>query len=406
MSYGVTDEGFVLKRLDDILSDLISELSTITDPQSGESLTPDLTDENDPLVQIINAFGDGLSDAWEVLQLSYNQYDPLKATGAGLSGLVQLNALTRKAGTETTVTLTMSGDAGLNITAGKKVSTLDDSVVFTLPAWTFDGGGSASVIGTATEKGVLEAAAGEVVKIVTPISGWDSVTNASDAIPGTAEETDTELRARQQNSTSATGSSFVDALYGALSALDGVEYTKVYQNLTLVTDARSIPGKTVAVVIQGGDDDEISETIFQRLPAGAGTFGTTATEQTDTQGIVYPILFSRPAGIDIYVEIEIEVIDTDLWPTDGQDIMKADILTYVTSGASAIGITSGYDRDGYIPGEDVYASELYTPINKQKGIRINSVLVGTSDPGSASSVSIAWNEIASFDTANINITEI
>jgi len=102
-TYGVTDQGFVLKRLSDIRGDMVTTLSTVQDPTTGEYLTPDLDNENDPLVQIVNSVSDQLAACWEQLQLCYNQFDPLKATGAGLSGLVQLNGIRRNAGEIDTV---------------------------------------------------------------------------------------------------------------------------------------------------------------------------------------------------------------------------------------------------------------------------------------------------------------
>src|ERR1035437_6784669 len=103
--FGVSSAGFSLKRLNDILNDMVADLSTIQDPVTGETLTPSLIDENDPLVQTANSLADALSVGWEQLQLACNQYDPLKSVGAGLSGLVQLNKIKRKVGSGSTVSV-------------------------------------------------------------------------------------------------------------------------------------------------------------------------------------------------------------------------------------------------------------------------------------------------------------
>ena len=94
-TFGITAAGFVLKRLADILPDITGPLLTIIDPLTGETLTPNLADENDPLVNTVNSLADALSALWEQEQLAYNQFDPQKAIGAGLSGLVQLNGISR-----------------------------------------------------------------------------------------------------------------------------------------------------------------------------------------------------------------------------------------------------------------------------------------------------------------------
>ena len=71
VSFGISDQGFTLKRLADILSDMQTAFSTVQDPATGEMLTLNLADENDPLVQAVNSVSDALSLAWEQLQLCF-----------------------------------------------------------------------------------------------------------------------------------------------------------------------------------------------------------------------------------------------------------------------------------------------------------------------------------------------
>ena len=404
MTFGINSTGFTLKRLADILAEITAELAVIQDPVTGETLTPDLADENDPLVQHVNAVADGLAATWEQLQLAYNQFDPALASGAGLSGLVQLNGITRRAGTRTTAVLTLTGTAGVSLVAGKQVSTMDDSVVFTLPAAVIGVGGTVDVVGTATEDGALEAGAGTVVKIVTPVAGWSAVTNVGAATVGTEGETDEELRARQQASTSASAQSIIESIYSAISNLEGVTYCRVYQNITLEADARGIPAKSIAVIVQGGDEDEIAEVIFNRNPL-AGTFGTTTVTITDAQGFTYDVNFSRPVEVEIYVAVAVTVVNSALWPSDGDDRIKAAIVDFSTSGARALGVPLGYDQNGYIVGESVYASELYLPVGSVLGTKITEIVVGeTAVPApSADEVLVEWNEVAVFAIARIEV---
>ena len=403
-TFGITDSGFALKRLADILNDTVLSLQTVQDPVSLEYLTVDLADENDPMILTVNAISDSISVTWEQLQLAYNQFDPLKATGAGLSGLVQLNNLRRNLGTKATAPFTLTGTPNKAIDSGKQVSDMNDLYMFNLPSFTFDGSGNAEVTGTCTVKGSIVALAGTLVKIVTPVAGWTSAINTDDSSGGNADETDEELRARQQLSTSGTAKSVIDSFYSALAGLPGVTHVRIYQNLTLVTDSRGIPAKTVAVVIVGGDSYDISVKMWQVLALGVGTYGTTATTQTDAQGISYPILFTRPAEVPVYVDVVLEIVSASLWPADGAAKIKAAIIAWAEEGASGLGITTGFDRDGYLPGDTVYASELYTPVNSQLGIRIVSVYVGTSSPALEDEVFIDWNEIATFSSANISIS--
>ncbi len=402
MAFGITDAGFSLKRLNDILADMKTSLSSVTDPKTGESLTPNLLDENDPMVLVINAFCDGLANAWEQLQLAYNQFDPLKATGAGLSGLVQLNGLIRKVGYPTTVVLTLTGTALKSIDAGKQVTDINNTVIFTLPAFTFNSGGSASVVGTATVNGSYNLAINAVTKIVTPTSGLISVTNLVPSIPGADDETDEDLRSRQQNST-VTGAATIESIYAALMQLTGVTFARIYQNVTNATDSRGITAKSIAAVIIGGNDNDIGNTLYGHIPAGCLTFGSTTYNITDIFGNIIPMNYIRPTAVPIYIAVAITVYQTG-WPISNVDTIKALILDYCQYGASGIGITTGYEQLGYVPGQSVFSSDLYTPINQITGFQITSLYVGIAASPTTTSVTIAWDHIATFNLANINIT--
>jgi len=398
-TFGVTDTGFVLKRLVDIRTDLIAALSSIIDPVTGETLTINLTDENDPLVQHINATSDSLAEAWEQLQLAVNQYDPLNSSGIGLSGLVQLNGIRRLAGTYSTVPLTLSGTAGTILPVGQLIGPLDDSSVWTLPAVTFDGYGAATCVATCTVKGPVAALSSTLVKILTPYPGWDSVTNTT-ATPGTDQESDTDLRARQQVSTMTTAASMVEAIYGAIMNLSDVTYCRVYQNLTAATDGRGIPSKTIAVIVQGGTDADIADVLWHKASAFP-QYGTTEILVYDILGIAYTMRFIRPASTPIFVSVTVDVIDALIWPTNGADLIKAAIISFAAGALSGV---SGLIPNGYSVGQAVYASELYIPVNTLGGINITSILVGITTPGALGFVVLDWDHIAEFISVNITVT--
>ena len=407
MAFGVTNEGFILKRLVDIKNDLITALSTVTDPVSGESLTPDLDDEDDPLIQIVNAFSDTIADAWEHLQLAYNQFDPLKASGAGLSGTVQLNALRRRAGVASQVVVVVTGTPYLVVDAGQQITTMDDTPVFELPAFEIGSGGTTIVVATCTENGPFDVATGTLVKILTPISGWTAVTNPGTAVVGSYEETDEELRARQQISTSNTAQTIPEAILAGLVNTDGVEFAKVYQNISLSTDLRGIPAKTLAAVVIGGEDDDIAQILFDKIAAGGcDTYGDEEVVIEDSQGIEYTMRFVRPTEIPVYIEIEVTVINEDVWPSTGVDDIKAAIIEWTLTGGASLSSTELL-QTGYYPGRSVYATELIVPIYSIPGIRVDSVLVMAVDDSSSSGsaeLDVSWDEIATFSSDDIDIT--
>jgi hypothetical protein len=118
------------------------------------------------------------------------------------------------------------------------------------------------------------------------------------------------------------------------------------------------------------------------------------------------MFFSRPEDVDITVDIEYEVVNSDIFPSNGEDLIKSAILLWAATGAMSIGTTS-MTHAGYYPGQTVYASELYAPIyNAVSGINITSIGVSADGSVDPLKVEIAWNEMAAFssDDINFNVT--
>ena len=116
-TFGMTPEGFKPKRLADIYADLNTGISTIVDPQTGARPFQNISDDS-ILQEVLGVVAEGLSMCWNAAYEASVQFDPLKNTGAGQSATVQLNAIQRKPGTYTKVTMLMTGVLNTLIPAG------------------------------------------------------------------------------------------------------------------------------------------------------------------------------------------------------------------------------------------------------------------------------------------------
>jgi len=401
--------GFKLKRLRDIQLSLQGLLDQIVDPNTGETLDANF-DEDDPLIQVLNVTIDAISVAWEVAESAYSAFDPSLASGAALSGLVQINGLSRKSGTPSLIPIDIIGTAGAIIPAGSQITDQANLIVWkTSSQLVIGGGGTVSGIAQSVLNGVFTAQINEVNKILDPVIGWSSVLNPGEATPGTTDELDEILRSRRANGTLSPAQGIVECVYSNILNLDGVIYSRVYHNRSLVTDARGIPGNCIAAVVQGGDGNEIAEQILVRVGTGTETHGPEEVIFTDPFGEETPIRYIRPDEIEIDVEVQV-VINASIWGSNSAQDMKDSIIAFAAQGPVGIDIdpaTQGFDEFGFPPGEDVFQSKLYTPVNSIPGHVVSSLKMAYSGQAlGTADLPIEWNEVAAFSVANINVVVV
>lgn len=405
-TYGVTDDGYVLKPQSVINEETEQALLNVVDPVTGDSLQVDF-DSSDIVAQTTLVTLEGVGDGLQENQVCFNQFDPAKATGAALSGLVQLNGILRKDATASTVTLHFTGTPSLTINDIIQVTDQNNENIWqTDGPFTFDvTGDNDDVPATCLTPGAITALTGTLTIIVTPVIGVDSVTNDVDAIVGQNEETDSELRQRRDNSTEAPSIGLPASIRAVLLNVQNVTFARVYNNVTLVTDPDGVNPKSLAAVVVGGDNTEIAQVLFSRASTGTNFQGNTSETFIDIQGNSYVISFFRPTEIEINVDLNIELVEDDIFPVTGVDDIKDAIVAYSTGGAPALGITDGFDEVGFNPGTDIFISRLYTPINSVPGHRITSLELGTvSIPLAPNDIPIAFNEVGKFLTTNITVT--
>lgn len=387
--FGVSDTGFKRKRLNQLLDELNSEVKAIFG--DNFNVSPESPDG-----QINGVVSESNANLWELAEEAYNAFNPNASSGVSLSNLVQLNGITRLPATASTVELTVTGTSGTLIPQGSLVSDTDGIVTFSTDSnVTIPTGGSTSVQATATVTGPLVALAGTVTEIDSPVSGWDTVTNAQDAEVGTNVETDVELRARRRRSVARDAQAIIDAINAEVRAVPGVTQATVLENDTNTgPDSNGLPAHSVSAIVLGGDDTQIAEAIFLKKTLGATAFGNTDVTVTDDQGIEHTISFSRPTAISIYVEVNLTTFGN--YPVNGDDLIKQAILNYASGDL--------IEGRGFSLGQDVIHSELYTPINTIQGHTVDSLFIDTSpSPASTADIPIAVDEIAEFLEVNITV---
>lgn len=484
-SFGLSDSGFLVKRLQDILTDQRQKAVELFQDMTQPGDVVDTSDSS-AIGRLIALDAPGDADLWEVAQQVYSALDPNSATGIALDNIVAYGGISRFGASYTTAIGLFSGSNGTLVPAGNTVRasisgnqfttvgsvalnptsaagitleilSVQNATAYTITystssstsntvTYTSDSSATvaeilaglsavitsshplitSSVVGTtlvvdkvdvfqvsnfsvsanlnitkakklgnlqATVIGVIEQEANTINTIVTPILGWDSITNPLVASTGRLKETDEELRIRFRNTKLERSSNILDSLYSALFNVSGVTEVAIYENDTDIVDANGVLPHSFLPVVLGGSSQLIAETIWDNKPLGIRSQGNTSIDVTDSQGFIHPIAFERPNPVTIYININLSVNpeDPNIFPGDGVDQIKKAIIEYASTNFGV--------------GDDIIYSRLYTPINTVPGHQVNSLFIGTSPtPTGTSNILITFNEIGSFETVNINVT--
>jgi uncharacterized phage protein gp47/JayE len=124
---GLSDTGFVVKRLDEIITSLRSKAVELFKDLVPEGEAVDTSDST-AIGRQIGLIAPSLHDLWEAAQHDYSAFDVNSATGIALENLVFLGGETRNSDSYSTVPLVFEGDNGTTISTGKTVQSSTSNV--------------------------------------------------------------------------------------------------------------------------------------------------------------------------------------------------------------------------------------------------------------------------------------
>jgi len=447
MSYGVTSTGFVKKTLEDIKTEIEAALRA----SLGDGLNLLSTSV---FGQLIGIMADRESEIWDVAEEVYGSQYPQSASDQSLDNVCAITGITRLQPVATSVDVQCTGTPATVITAGKIVSN-DADVLFELDAnativaaaawagttaynvgdivtnssniyvcttagtsagaggptttadgiadntvvWNFVGDGTGNILATfsASETGPFQCVAGAIDTedskgaIETPVSGWEDARNLVDGDVGRNLETDAELRLRRESLLASTGNATLDALIAKVGEVDNVTQSIAFENTTDATDVDGLPPHSFECIVQGGTDQDIIDAIWDTKAAGIETYGSTSGTATDSIGNTHTVKFSRPTTKPIHFIVDVTT-DTD-YPTNGDDQIKAAIKAF---------------GDAFLIGEDVITTQFYEIIFAISGVvDVTKIWIGLVDPPvGAANIVLAKDELATFATADIDVTSV
>jgi uncharacterized phage protein gp47/JayE len=386
MSTQLTDKGFERDDLFAILAQMRTDVLAIYPDASLDPATKD--------GQLLGTFGNAIDQLGQTIQAVYDSGSPSGASGVTLARIVQYNGIQIINGTQSTVDLIFAGNVGAVVPSNSHVRcTVNNALFYTLTPVTIAPNGYGTVAALANEIGATAAPAHTLTQMMRPIFGVRSVDNPRDALIGKNRETDAALRIRRAFSVATPSQSILEGIKGGVANIAQVIQVQGYENKTDVTDANGLPPHSFSIVVQGGDDTEIAETIFLREPVGSGQYGNVTITVADSYGLPHEITFMRPPVVQIYLRIELIVFFG--WNDVLIPPMKENIVEWA--------------QKNWLIGVPVVRSQLYVPINAIGSMfAVARLLMGTS-PGDVQvrdMISIAFNQIAQINTDQIDVVRL
>jgi uncharacterized phage protein gp47/JayE len=351
------------------------------------------SEASEPVGQFVYILTEALQQGFEFLQEIYASIDPDEATGHSLDAIGSIRGVPRRDATEGTVSLDCTFTGVVTLGAGTMASVAGDPTNLweIVTPYTSAGAGTFAVAFQSTQTGTIEAPAGTITVITTPVAGWTAVNNPLDADAGDPIESDTDYRNRQEVELAGPGSATVIGVRAAVSAVDGVIEVFVYENTSWRAVSPMPPKSIEAVYWDGGagaaDTDELAEAIFEKA-GGMQAYGTNVVTYEDSQGIDHLIGMTLADEQIIDVEIDIDAGDNYV----GDAVVAATIVAY---GAANLGI-----------GDDVYLSQISGAVNELEGVtNISAVRIAIQPAAPAAlDITIGLREIATIALGDITVT--
>ena len=402
--------------------------------------------------QFIGILAEALALVWEMGEAVNSSQDSDKATGAGLDAICALTGTFREAASFSIVSLTLTGTNTTNVPQLSQTRTASTQDVFETLAsatialatawaattayvvgdrrrngvtqriyrcitagtsagsggptttafditdgtvhWRYlgDGEGYIDVDALATKTGPIVAISGDIIQIVSAISGWAGVINILDATPGRDEATDAELRVARETELAGAGTSPADAIRADIVKLDGVTTTRVFVNNTDSTDADGMPPHSVEVLVQGGTSQDIFDQLFNSVAAGIATYGNQTGTVTDSQGSSHTVKFSRPVEVPIYADV----------------FVTKESATYEGDTAVKTAIAELDEGDDAV-GRDAVSSRISAAVfaDVTGVLDVTLVEIGTApNPTTSTTIAISTRQLATYDTSRVTVTAV
>lgn len=332
-----------------------------------------------------------------------NQINPNLSGGVFLDAVWGLTGGQRVPATRSVlIDVALTGTPGALIPEGSQAQVGPGGAIFqSTGALTLSAGGTGSVNFQSLDYGPVSAAVGALNRIVTPVLGWETVSNPSPAQLGTETESDLAARERRRQTLALQGTALPEAIVSGLVATPDVSSVLLRENVTnaaIVIDSVTIDPHSILAVVDGGLDSDVAMTLLRNKSMGCGWTGDlTVSVVEPVSGQAYDVKFTRPDAIPIFMRVTVRATNAGENP---QEAVRSSIAAY------ARGDIEG--EAGLVIGADVSPFELAGAVNRlNPGLYVQNVEIGlTSGTLAGAVIPIRIVERAQVIEGNIEVVVV
>ncbi|MFT8891795.1 MAG: baseplate J/gp47 family protein [Acetobacter papayae] len=388
-----TDTGFIAPAESDILTGALADLNAAM----GGNLNTDLST---PQGQLAMSFTAALGDAYDQFLAILNGVDPERAFGRLQDAIGNIYFMSRKGATATVASVVCTGAAGVVVPAGTLAQDSGGYYYAADGAITLDATGTGTGTFSCTTLGAIECAANSL-GIYQSVTGLTAATNPAAGVTGTDAEGRAAFEARRAASVAGNSVGALNAIAGAVSAVDGVTAVYVVDNSTaaaVTTGGISLAAHSLYVCVNGGTDEAVALAMLRKKPPGCGYTGTTTVTVADPDSgyqtaPLYAVTFTRALATSLYFGVTIRAGSTV--PSTAATQIQAAILAAFEADGGDAGIIGG----------TVYASAYYAAVAALGSwAKIVEITVGTAASPTGFTAALNINQIPTLDTASITVT--
>lgn len=165
---------------------------------------------------------------------------------------------------------------------------------------------TSNILFESMEYGPVIIADGLIREMVTLDTGIREIKNDIAPVPGRFEADDIEARQTFVKRCATRSKNMVESITAEIyNSVDNVLSVAGYENDTEDTDKEGRPPKSVEIIVDGGDDGEIANTIYQKKTNGIRAYGNIIMDVADGFGNIHKVGFSRPDYLYVWLRIVI-----------------------------------------------------------------------------------------------------